>query len=1436
MADNNAITLDHINAFFSLDVPLQQLNIVPTATGGAGINNIEQFPPPRQSTPSWRKGGTEYVKQILDRDREAERRRSQQNLMINSTLSVNTLDDVESTIIGGGGPALDDLQEETTQQIYSTYFNVPNRTYDPDLTITSYREEILQQLNIHPVVIIQGPTGCGKTTQVPQYILDYHQSKGVYCNIIVTQPRKIAAISIARRVCQERKWQLGSIVGYQVAMDSKTSTDTRLSYVTTGVFLEKLVTAKRMDMYTHVIIDEVHERNQDIDFALLLVKKFLKTNSQRVKVILMSATFDSSEFARYFSFSSRSDPAPILEITGKSKDVTEHYLHELSTLLPTIPVFDMDHPRLEPCLFDVVLKLIFIFDRIEKAEQQVPNDSNFAPSRGAVLIFLPGYEEICALTNKLQTASFNNNFWIIPLHSTITVEEQTKVFRKASPDQRKIIISTNIAESSITVPDVKYVIDFCLTKNLITDPISNYTCLKLEWASKSNCVQRKGRAGRVDIGKVYRLVPLAFYNKLPEYSIPEIKRCPLTNTILHIKKLNLCEPQEMLAYALDPPDIYDIGNAIQQLKEALALTSKGTDPFDGNLTFVGRVMANLPLDIKLSKLIIFGYVFHCLEECIIIAASLSLQSFFARSFQKDLDAYRSKLSWTDGTFSDCLCFLNAYKLWKQMSVQGQFKRPGGLRENNWAILNFIQIRRIKEVDLLVKEIKNRLEKLNIFVDRRERFANAEESNILILKMVIAGAFFPYYYIQQPLDEVQVSKDLNENDPRSTVLVTGLPPKHGILYATALKEMFACCDENISIEFEGCKAYIKFMTNNESNESLVKKAVYMALKMRKLRMKLSLALFSPEEAERKTRQLLSSRSSSSDNLFQSSNRITVSEETTYKEHPLPTLVQSHIHILITQVNNCGTFWARSVTDDAKEVINFLQTTINMHKGKDLKPLTREPKFNVLYLAPYAEGSEEPLYYRVRILEIKSNKVSVFYVDYGNVECIDISELRLIPRSTPDVLHTECLAFECHLAEIKPSSYKNPSGQWSPEANMWFKTQVSGQKLFAKVYSVVQNVIRVELVTRAEDGQIISLNKSLIDLEYAERAEESLASKQNHEQRDKIASYKSSNSIIFENNIAKDFEVSWREAKNYNDITKTGRTIELRGPYNPLEVSYCGLSNVDRFKSVKIERDSVNSVSLNAQYQDTYNSMLVASRVGVGHNTGELILRNTTLLPKLRGLPSIVCLLFAPYAEFRTDKARKSYTGALCGLGFNPMTGEPLYPDHDIEIAFDVEINLEDIMQINSIRMAFNLLLHSDCDALQYQTNPVSLIHEETRKTIINLLLKKRTPMEPKYYHRPGRWNQIPQDQLLDAQSEEGANDHDVLPLHRSAALVTFEMDEDLTEHLNNLYKMVKYGISTEYKLIRCKLCSVDLRSTRDLLLHLDSDKHVKKESSLHCKKR
>ncbi|KFM80346.1 putative ATP-dependent RNA helicase TDRD9, partial [Stegodyphus mimosarum] len=795
-------------------------------------------------------------------------------------------------------------------------------------------------------------------------------------------------------------------------MDAQTSADTRLTYVTTGILLEKLVNSRRMDMYTHVIIDEVHERDKDVDFALLLVKKFLKTNSQRVKVILMSATFDSSSFAKYFTLSSKGDSAPVIEVYGKSKEVTEHYLPELQTLIKRMPEFDICKPMLDPCLYEAVMKLMCVFDKIEKAEQNASHEQEYAPVRGAVLIFLPGYDEIAALSDTLKNPSFNKKYWIIPLHSSITLEEQSKVFKDAPPHHRKVIISTNIAESSITVPDVKYVIDFCLTKNLVTDQYTNYTCLQLEWASKSNCIQRKGRAGRVDIGRVYRMVPRSFYDELPEYGTPEIKRVPLTSTILHVKKLNICEPLEMLAFALEPPNILDIENAIIQLKEALGLLAKGSNPYDGELTFVGQVMANLPLDIKLSKLIIFGFVFHCLEECIIIAASLSLQSFFARPFQKALEAYRSRLAWANDTFSDCLAYLNAYKTWREFMSQSRFRQPGGLSENKWCELNFIQMRRIREVDLLIKEIKSRL--ANHGIQEHHHHQNiarqSEESKILMLKVVIAGAFFPHYFLQENLDEQEIEREINENDPHSTVVITGLPPDQGLLYAFALKDMMACCGDSMDIEFEGQKAYIKFHRKSDINASSILQSVYLAVKMRLLRIPLGLAVFSHAEAERKIQQIRQSKSSLSENKFPINRyAVKLNPFSKIKRIPLPPPINRYTQIFISHFINCGHFWAQSPTLENTNYLKFLDLSINKRQGQNLMPLTHKPVPEMLCLAPYsdAESGIMPKYYRAQIQKVMGSTVEVFFIDYGNVENVEVEQLREIDENTPDVLTTPAL---------------------------------------------------------------------------------------------------------------------------------------------------------------------------------------------------------------------------------------------------------------------------------------------------------------------------------------------------------------------------------------------------------------------------------------------
>lgn len=224
------------------------------------------------------------------------------------------------------------MTEEQAVMVYSNYsFDVE---YDHKLPIFRYREEIVDTVESNQVTVIHGSTGSGKTTQVAQFLLDRHARLNKYCNIIVTQPRRIAAISVARRVCDERGWRLGSLCGYQVGMDKCANEDTRLLYVTTGVLLEMLVNKGHMRDFTHVVLDEVHERDQDSDFCLLVVKMLLRRNSRDVKVVLMSATAESEKFARYFAVPIRDElaPAPIFNVQGRAYQIQEYYLEDLKQL------------------------------------------------------------------------------------------------------------------------------------------------------------------------------------------------------------------------------------------------------------------------------------------------------------------------------------------------------------------------------------------------------------------------------------------------------------------------------------------------------------------------------------------------------------------------------------------------------------------------------------------------------------------------------------------------------------------------------------------------------------------------------------------------------------------------------------------------------------------------------------------------------------------------------------------------------------------------------------------------------------------------------------------------------------------------------------------------------------------------------------------------
>lgn len=776
-------------------------------------------------------------------------------------------------------------------------------TYDSHLKIHSKRDIILDTVETYPVCIIQGSTGCGKTTQVPMYILDHYAKLNEPCNIIITQPRRIAAISVASRVCNERGWNLGELCGYQIGLDRRyVNSDTRISYVTTGILLQKLIN-NDIDKYTHIIIDEVHERDLDVDFTLLSLKLLLQKHTNK-KVILMSATIDCELFVSYFVNNNR---VPIVQIDASPYNVDTFYLDDLRrepfTTYPRINTLSkmLTNPnqknaeetsiRLTDDTLELIVELIRYFDEMEKEKiSSNPNTTeriigDFAEMRASVLIFAPGMYEITRIEETLRTKFPHGQLNILPLHSDIAIEQQKRVFEKQQPTRRKIIISTSIAESSITVPDVKYVIDTCLTKQLWCDPVTNYTHLRVEWASKSSLNQRKGRAGRVSDGLCFRLITRNFYQtSLDEHDLPAMLRCPLEKLVLNTKRLNCGEPKKVLSLAIQPPELHDIERTILLLKEAGALTLRTNgfiNPYDGDLTYAGKVMAQLPIDIKLSKLILLGHAFGRLRECVIIAAALSTKSFFSRYYKSHLEAFKAKWYWSHGSSCDFIAILNAYNMWHDLEERGRFTSKHERFE--WARKNMIDMYRLNETHQLRQEIEQRLKMDFNIVDNKtavqndvRTFLSGKESTAydiddpsdverhhLILKIILAGAFYPNYFVASKIDEYDAYKSVCGKDIKSTVMVKGLPMNEGKLYHAQIMKIFQYCSRLMQIHYEDSKAYIEFKGGDDAvgddlARSSVSLGVHLAVVMRLLRVPMIVRRFSERETKKRLRHFEESR--------------------------------------------------------------------------------------------------------------------------------------------------------------------------------------------------------------------------------------------------------------------------------------------------------------------------------------------------------------------------------------------------------------------------------------------------------------------------------------------------------------------------------------------------------------------------------------------------
>ncbi|KAK2803887.1 hypothetical protein FQN51_002772 [Onygenales sp. PD_10] len=577
------------------------------------------------------------------------------------------------------------------QQLFQTQLNAAEQKAASieetrkSLPIYKFREEILQAVADHQIIIIVGETGSGKTTQIPQYLHEAGYTKDGM-KVGCTQPRRVAAMSVAARVAEEMGVKVGNEVGYAIRFEDATSDKTVLKYMTDGMLLRELLTEPDLGQYSALMIDEAHERTVPTDIACGLLKDIAKARPD-LKLLISSATIDAQKFQKYF------DDAPIFNIPGRRYAVDIHYTSQPEANYLAAAITTVFHIHI-------------------------------SQGKGDILVFLTGQEEIEAAEQSLQETARKlgskiPELVICPIYANLPSELQAKIFEPTPPGARKVVLATNIAETSLTIDGIVYVIDPGFVKENVFNPRTGMESLVVTPCSRASAGQRAGRAGRVGPGKCFRLyTKWAYYNELEENTTPEIQRTNLNGIVLTLKSLGI---DQLLDFDfMDPPPAETLIRALEQLYALGALNDRG------DLTKIGRQMAEFPTDPMLAKAILAADKYGCVEEVLSIIAMLGeASSLFYRPKDKKIHADSARARFTVKEGGDHFSLLNIWNQW----VDSDFSYV-------WARENFLQQRSLTRA----RDVRDQLAKL---CDRVEvTVSSIGASNLAPIQKAITAGFFP----------------------------------------------------------------------------------------------------------------------------------------------------------------------------------------------------------------------------------------------------------------------------------------------------------------------------------------------------------------------------------------------------------------------------------------------------------------------------------------------------------------------------------------------------------------------------------------------------------------------------------------------------------------------------------------------------------------------